>query len=302
MNSFIADFLVRMKITRNLTLFFIYQLPVPRLTSSSPDFAPIAQAAARLICTAPVFDELAVAAGLRGSVDGVTDEAERAALRAELDGRVAHLYGLSESEFTHILGTFPLVAQSVKDAALQAFRDLAPPAGDPELARLSRLGESATLEYKSSLRTPVNGDAATPDLQKALEAVIVKEVAAFLNAGGGTLLIGLDDGGKALGLRADYASSGKIGDRDGFERHLRGLLGRELGAAAAAGLNVSFGVLDGHELCRVDIPKGASETYVQVADKSGQMRNVFYLRQGNKAEEVPSGPELSKYTRGRWPG
>ena len=28
-------------------------------------------------------------------------------MRAELDGRVAHLYGLTEDEFRHILSTFP---------------------------------------------------------------------------------------------------------------------------------------------------------------------------------------------------
>lgn len=40
------------------------------------------------------------------------------------NGMVAHLYGLTEVEFTHILGTFPLVAESVKAAALQAYWDV----------------------------------------------------------------------------------------------------------------------------------------------------------------------------------
>ena len=35
---------------------------------------------------------------------------------------VAHLYNLTEAEFVHILGTFPLVAQEVKDAALAAYK------------------------------------------------------------------------------------------------------------------------------------------------------------------------------------
>jgi hypothetical protein len=35
---------------------------------------------------------------------------------------VAHLCGLTESEFTHILGTFPLVEPGVTAAALEAFR------------------------------------------------------------------------------------------------------------------------------------------------------------------------------------
>ncbi len=57
---------------------------------------------------------------------GKATPAGRARLRAELDALVAHLYGLTEPEFTHILGTFPLVDESVKAAALEAFRS--PPA------------------------------------------------------------------------------------------------------------------------------------------------------------------------------
>jgi hypothetical protein len=56
---------------------------------------------------------------------GTTDPAERGKLRAELDGLVAHLYGLSEAEFVHILGTFPIVPDPVKIAAHNAYRDVA---------------------------------------------------------------------------------------------------------------------------------------------------------------------------------
>ena len=77
-----------------------------------------------LICTTPEFDELAKSVGLKGYQDGASDSTERAKLRAELDGLVAHLYGLSEEEFTHILTTFPLVAEPVKVAALNAWRDV----------------------------------------------------------------------------------------------------------------------------------------------------------------------------------
>ena len=62
--------------------------------------------------------------GLSSHQNGATDPAERARLRAELDGLVAHLYGLSEAEFTHILGTFPLVPEPTKLAALNAWRDV----------------------------------------------------------------------------------------------------------------------------------------------------------------------------------
>ncbi len=60
--------------------------------------------------------------GLKSHKDGVTDPAGRLKLRAELDAIIAHLYGLTEEEFAHILSTFPIVAQEVKDATLEEFR------------------------------------------------------------------------------------------------------------------------------------------------------------------------------------
>ncbi|MEK9137813.1 MAG: hypothetical protein AAB393_11875, partial [Bacteroidota bacterium] len=53
-----------------------------------------------------------------------TNEVERARLRAELDGLIAHLYGLTEDAFAYTLTTFPLVADPVKDAARNAYRDV----------------------------------------------------------------------------------------------------------------------------------------------------------------------------------
>lgn len=125
MNSFVLDYYLRQQVSANLTMFFIYQCPVPRLSEKNASFAPIVHRAARLICTTPEFDDLAQAVGLSGSSDGATDPSERQRLRAELDGLVAHLYGLTEAEFAHILGTFPLVAEPVKTAALTAWHDVA---------------------------------------------------------------------------------------------------------------------------------------------------------------------------------
>ncbi len=45
-------------------------------------------------------------------------------LSAEGDALIAHLYGLTEQEFTHILTTFPLVPQEMKDAAIGEFRNI----------------------------------------------------------------------------------------------------------------------------------------------------------------------------------
>ena len=135
-NSFVVDWLLRQKITSHLNMFYVYQVPLPRLRSTDAVFAPLVVRAARLICTTPEFNALAKEVGLspltpspspasgRGAQYGVTDPAERARLRAELDGLIAHLYGLTEAEFAHVLSTFPLVPEPVKIAALNAYRDV----------------------------------------------------------------------------------------------------------------------------------------------------------------------------------
>jgi hypothetical protein len=56
--------------------------------------------------------------GLESHKNGVTNEVQRGQLRAELDGIIAHLYGLTESEFAYILTTFLIVADPIKQNAL----------------------------------------------------------------------------------------------------------------------------------------------------------------------------------------
>lgn len=123
-NSFVLDWLLRQSITTTLNMFYLYQLPVPRLPSTDARCMSIAKRAAKLICIDAAYDGLARDVGLKGHEDGVADQGQRASLRAELDGLVAYLYGLDEDEFAHILKTFPLVPEPTKVAALNALRDV----------------------------------------------------------------------------------------------------------------------------------------------------------------------------------
>ena len=124
LNSFANDFIIRQKVTAHCNMFYVYQLPVPRLSKKDAQFCPIVERAARLTCTTPEFDDLAKEVGLRDNRDGVTEPLQRARLRAELDGLIAHVYSLTETEFAHVLGAFPLVADPVKVAAQNAYRDV----------------------------------------------------------------------------------------------------------------------------------------------------------------------------------
>ena len=115
MNSFILDLVQRMKTNANLTMFYVYQLPLPRLTHGSPHFDALVPRAARLTCTSPEFaglwNEIAQHYPELAGEDPLrfTNHVLRAQLRAEIDALVADLYGLSEEDFAYILSTFPLL-------------------------------------------------------------------------------------------------------------------------------------------------------------------------------------------------
>ncbi|HQF54374.1 MAG TPA: ATP-binding protein [Fibrobacteria bacterium] len=126
MNSFCYDFSIRQSVSSNLNQFYVMQVRVPRLTAKDPAFRPIVERAAKLTCTAPAFADLwKDAMGTTWSpACGATSFADRAKLRAELDGLVAHLYGLTEIEFAHILKSFPVTPDPEKISAQNSFRDV----------------------------------------------------------------------------------------------------------------------------------------------------------------------------------
>lgn len=124
MSSFVIDFSLRQSVGTQLTMFYVYQTPLPRLCAGDKFFSEIVERAAKLICTTPQFDDLAREVGLGSYQAGATNEVQRARLRAELDGMIAHIYGLTEEEFAYILSTFPLVPEPVKVAAQNAYRDV----------------------------------------------------------------------------------------------------------------------------------------------------------------------------------
>lgn len=131
-NSFIFDYILRQRVTANLTMFYIYQLPVPRLSENSTGqekktFDSLVERAAKLICTTEEFADLwKEVMGTKWTENsGVTDDKARAKLRAEIDAIVAHLYGITEEEFIHILSTFPIVSDYVKSLTKNTYKDFA---------------------------------------------------------------------------------------------------------------------------------------------------------------------------------
>ena len=157
-------------------------------------------------------------------------------------------------------------------------------------------GENANLEFKSTLRYDLKQQA----LNKNLEHVILKSVAAFNNSDGGLLIIGVGDSGKILGLKNDYQTLKKQ-NKDGFELHLRALISQAYGEHfAARRLEIFFPSFGKDEICVVNIKKGRTPLYTLVADKNGGKVERFYIRMGNSCREIEKPSDIVAYQNERF--
>lgn len=175
---------------------------------------------------------------------------------------------------------------------MRDFRRNANRLSDAERLRLLMdRGESADLEFKSSLRW----DYRQEKVNKDLEGVVLKSVAAFSNSKGGTLLLGVDDAGRVLGLENDYSSLKEHG-RDYFELHLRTLLIGQYGTdMASRGVEISFVELDGNDVCRLNVSRGRKPLYTSLPSKSGAPVEKFFVRSGNSSRAISSLAEITSY-------
>ena len=155
-------------------------------------------------------------------------------------------------------------------------------------------GESDELEFKSSLRW----DYREGRVNKMLETVVVKTVAAFANSDGGYLLVGVDDSGMPLGLDNDYASLN--GDRDRFELHLRNLLNKYFDKAFVANcITITFPIVGNNEVCQIDVSPSSKPCLVKINGSHGAVHEKFYVRSGNSSQEL-SMSEFDSYRAERF--
>ena len=172
---------------------------------------------------------------------------------------------------------------------------VAPEESPPTIAEQIAAGESDRLEFKSTARINL----ATGKRDDRMETVIAKTVAAFCNADGGTLLIGVDDEGRMIGLGPALATL-KQPDVDRFELWLRDLLQVRLGANAASLPAVDFAdAEDGSPVCRVRCPAASRPVYLQ-SGKGQAATAELWVRVGNSTRLLGVDDAVD-YVAERWP-
>jgi hypothetical protein len=107
LNSFVANYLIRLRVNTHVTTSLVARLPVPVVRPGDPRFGRLVRLAHSLA---------------RGAGD-----VEASAEYATLQALAATLYGVTMDELTHVLSTFPLIDREVRRRTSEAFqRDTRP--------------------------------------------------------------------------------------------------------------------------------------------------------------------------------
>ena len=166
---------------------------------------------------------------------------------------------------------------------------------DLDILEMINQGETHHVEFKTTLRYDVQ----LQKVNKKLEEVILKTIAAFSNGQGGNLIMGVRDDMEVIGLENDYNTL-KDSTHDGFELHLRNLVNTAYGIEFASNnLMVSFPVIDDIQICLVEIKPSLKPVYTLATDKNGQSHEKFYVRSGNSSPEMPLS-EVASYIQSRF--
>ena len=151
-------------------------------------------------------------------------------------------------------------------------------------------GEGSMVEFKSSFRWDIKQS----KKNQAVAFVVLKTIAGFMNSNGGTLLIGVTDEGKIIGLEKDYQSLRKR-NRDGFEQAVITAVSINLGTDLCQYIKIVFHSIDGLDICRVIVMQSSRPVYIE---HSGYQK--FYARTGSGTREMNI-KEAVEFISARWP-
>ena len=152
-------------------------------------------------------------------------------------------------------------------------------------------GEHEWLEFKSTFRWDLNQDKVNKNLEKAT----MKTVAAFMNSGGGQLLIGVDDLGNIVGLNADYKSLPKS-NADGFQNHFNHVFHSMLGPGFRQFVELAIQKIGDKECCLVKILASDKPSYLKFDEQE-----EFFIRTGNGTTSLRLS-EAASYIDSHWKG
>jgi hypothetical protein len=154
-------------------------------------------------------------------------------------------------------------------------------------------GESKVVEFKSTGRKNLHTGGKDPNVEWG----VIKSIAGFMNAYGGTLLVGVADDGSPVGIEEDWPFL-KSPDQDGWELWLTDAISTSLGKVAAAEVSVQFCHLNDRGVARIEVGPAAKPIFA--TSPKGDKKQVFLVRINNSTQEF-AGQEALDYQKKRWP-
>jgi type I restriction enzyme R subunit len=127
-----------------------------------------------------------------------------------------------------------------------------------------------------------------------MEDAVVRTIAGFLNTDGGTLLVGVDDGRRPIGLAYDTALV-KPPNVDGLVNWLTTHRATALTHAAVMRTRTRIEAIEDVETCRVDVAPSSRPVTARMSDKSEK----FWVRMNNGTRELPE-IEIETYCHDHW--
>jgi serine/threonine protein kinase len=183
----------------------------------------------------------------------------------------------------------PATARDVFEALRAMADELTDDATD--LVELISAGESGSVEFKQSLRY----DAAAGARNPKLETAVAKTVAGFMNAQGGTLLIGVHDSGGIIGIEPDLRTLTSRPDFDGWQQAFTQCLVNHLGDDAAACVSLRLAHVPEGAVAVVRCRPRSVPTWVRTKDGE-----KLYTRLGNATRPLPESFARA-YIEQNWP-
>ena len=141
-------------------------------------------------------------------------------------------------------------------------------------------GENTTTEFKATLRTNLH----TQKVDARMEHSCLKTIAGFLNANGGTLIVGVTDDGSPVGLSADGFK-----DEDQIGLHLVNLVSDRMGGHFMMYVHPRFEDFDGQRVMAVQCWPAKSPVFVKDAGAE-----KFFVRAGPSTMEL-QGAKMQEY-------
>jgi hypothetical protein len=178
-----------------------------------------------------------------------------------------------------------LIAKVIEQAWLTLMGKSELPTSNISISDLIAGGESPAVEFKSTLRKNLH----TGQIDEKIQLSSLKTIAGFLNAKGGTLLIGVADDSQALGLESDGFAS-----EDKMSLHLVNLVKERLGDIFMPFVHPHFEDQDGKRILVVKCETGPKPAFV----KDGAIQR-FFVRGGNATTEL-SGNGVTDYVAARF--